>query len=175
MDISKINEIMASRGYSNFVGAIFQDWEFVKDEVLLPNRKIGSGNGTSHIYLLEDNMTIFLTTHYMEEAAKASHIAVIDGGVIKEYGTPFSLKERYAKDKLKMIPKTECAESLQNRLADMGLAFKQKEEYLVVALPDSLAALPILDKVREQLEGFEMVQGSMDDVFLNVTGKTLEV
>ena len=59
MDISKINEIMASRGYSNFVGAIFQDWEFVKDEVLLPNRKIGSGNGTSHIYLLEDNMTIF--------------------------------------------------------------------------------------------------------------------
>ena len=59
MDISKINKIMASRGYSNFVGAIFQDWEFVKDEVLLPNRKIGSGNGTSHIYLLEDNMTIF--------------------------------------------------------------------------------------------------------------------
>lgn len=123
----------------------------------------------------EENMTIFLTTHYMEEAAKATHIAVIDGGVIKEYGTPFSLKERYAKDKLKMIPKTECAESLQKRLTGMGLAFKKKEEYLVVALPDSLAALPVLDKVREQLEGFEMVQGSMDDVFLNVTGKTLEV
>lgn len=59
MDIRKINEIMASRGYSNFVGTIFKDWEFVKDEILLPNRKIGSGNGTSHIYLLEDNMTIF--------------------------------------------------------------------------------------------------------------------
>ncbi len=46
-------------------------------------------------------MTVFLTTHYMEEAARASHIAVIDGGRIKEYGTPFSLKEAYAKDKLR--------------------------------------------------------------------------
>lgn len=123
----------------------------------------------------EDNMTIFLTTHYMEEAAKASHIAVIDAGQIKEYGTPFALKEQYAKDKLKLIPKAECEEDLKNRLSGMGLTFKQKEEYLVVALPDSLSALPILDNVRPQLEGFEMMQGSMDDVFLNVTGKTLEV
>lgn len=123
----------------------------------------------------EDNMTIFLTTHYMEEAAKASHIAVIDAGQIKEYGTPFALKEQYAKDKLKLIPKPEYEETLQKQLASMELFFKKKEEYLVVSLPDSLAALPVLDKVREQLEGFEMVQGSMDDVFLNVTGKALEV
>ena len=40
----------------------------------------------------EEKMTIFLTTHYMEEAAKASHIAIIDGGILREYGTPFSLK-----------------------------------------------------------------------------------
>lgn len=123
----------------------------------------------------EDKMTVFLTTHYMEEAAKASHIAVIDAGQIKEYGTPFALKEQYAKDKLKLMPKPECKAALQKQLADRGLPFKQKEEYLVVSLPDSLGALPVLDRVREQLEGFEMVQGSMDDVFLNVTGKTLEV
>ena len=49
-------------------------------------------------------MTIFLTTHYMEEAAKASHIAIIDAGHLKEYGTPFSLKEIYAKDKLRLYP-----------------------------------------------------------------------
>ena len=50
----------------------------------------------------EENMTIFLTTHYMEEAAQASHIAIMDAGHLKEYGTPFSLKEKYAKDKLKL-------------------------------------------------------------------------
>lgn len=123
----------------------------------------------------EDNMTIFLTTHYMEEAAKASHIAVIDAGQIKEYGTPFALKEQYAKDKLKLIPGEGSAEKLQKQLVAMGLCFKQKEEYLVVSVSDSLAALPILDAVRESVAGFEMVQGSMDDVFLSVTGKTLEV
>ena len=61
----------------------------------------------------EENMTIFLTTHYMEEAAKASHIAIIDAGEIKEYGTPFSLKEKYAKDKLKLIPKRETEKEIE--------------------------------------------------------------
>lgn len=123
----------------------------------------------------EENMTIFLTTHYMEEAAKASHIAVIDAGQMKEYGTPFALKEQYAKDKLRLIPKEGATEQLQKQLGAMGLSLKSKEEYLVVSLTDSLAALPILDQIRDAIAGFEMVQGSMDDVFLNVTGKTLEV
>lgn len=123
----------------------------------------------------EENMTIFLTTHYMEEAAEASHIAVIDAGQIKEYGTPFSLKEQYAKDKLKLIPKVGAIKRLEKQLTARGLTFKQKDEYMVVALEDSLAALPVLDEIREGLIGFEMVLGTMDDVFLNVTGKTLEV
>ncbi len=146
----------------------------------------------------EEKMTVFLTTHYMEEADRASHIAIIDGGKIKEYGTPFSLKEIYAKDKLRLLPKTEgelwnfqteCAGGqkhlremvpeqdrrvLEQKLEEMGLVFKQKEEYLIVDLPNSLAALPVLDAVRDDIGGFEMVQGSMDDVFLNVTGKNLE-
>ena len=41
-------------------------------------------------------------------------------------------------------------------------------------MPESKAALPVLDSVRELIDGFEMVQGSMDDVFLNVTGTILE-
>ena len=43
----------------------------------------------------------------MEEAARASHIAVMDAGKVLNYGTPFSLKETYAKDKLKLIPKED--------------------------------------------------------------------
>ena len=121
----------------------------------------------------EEKMTIFLTTHYMEEAAKASHIAMIDGGVIKEYGTPFSLKETYAKDQLKLIPRQEAADELMAYLAGEKAVVRKQEEFLIVDLPGSMAALPILNKVKEWVNGFEVVQGSMDDVFLNVTGKKL--
>lgn len=121
----------------------------------------------------EEKMTIFLTTHYMEEAAKASHIAMIDGGVIKEYGTPFSLKETYAKDQLKLIPRQEAADELMAYLAGEKAVFRKREEFLIVDLPGSMAALPILNEVKEWVNGFEVVQGSMDDVFLNVTGKKL--
>ncbi len=122
----------------------------------------------------EEQMTIFLTTHYMEEAANASHIAIIDTGEIKEFGTPFQLKERYAKDKLKLFPKAAEEKTLVQLLKTKKLPVKKKEEGLELSLKDSLSALPILDKVEQQIEGFEVIQGSMDDVFLNVTGRRLE-
>lgn len=140
----------------------------------------------------EEGMTIFLTTHYMEEAARASHIAIIDDGRIKEYGTPFSLKEVYAKDKLKLIPKQGEEQPLEVGLQKAGilplgeshgetdgmlnasLTYCKKEEYFIIPVPESMAALPVLRQVENVIAGFEMVQGSMDDVFLNVTGKKLE-
>ncbi len=122
----------------------------------------------------EEKMTIFLTTHYMEEAARASHIAMIDGGEMKEYGTPFSLKETYAKDKLNLIPACGMETQLKVCLEEMAVKYQRKEETVQVILNDSLAALPVLERVRTMIEGFEMVQGSMDDVFLNVTGRMAE-
>lgn len=120
----------------------------------------------------EDGMTVFLTTHYMEEAAKAKHIAIIDGGKMKEFGTPFELKERYAKDKLRLLPKPgEDAEI--GRLAETEIEEDQGGTVLELKLEDSMAALPILKRVETRISGFELVQGSMDDVFLNVTGKSL--
>lgn len=119
----------------------------------------------------EENMTVFLTTHYMEEAAKASHIAIMDAGHLKEYGTPFSLKETYAKDKLKLYSHSPA---LEGRLEEMGVSYEKKEDYFVISIPESLASLPILSGVEGMIDGFEVVQGSMDDVFLNVTGKKLQ-
>ena len=121
----------------------------------------------------EEGMTIFLTTHYMEEAARASHIAILHGGELKEYGTPFSLKETYAKDKLKLIPKEGSERELTNYLEEKQLPYQKKEEYFQISVKDSLAAIPILGEVHLLLGGFEMVQGTMDDVFLNITGKSL--
>lgn len=121
----------------------------------------------------EEKMTIFLTTHYMEEAAKASHIAIIDGGILREYGTPFSLKETYAKDQLKLIPRQGTADHLIRYFAEKKAGVKKREEFLIVDLSESMAALPILNEIKGWINGFEVVQGSMDDVFLNVTGKKL--
>lgn len=119
----------------------------------------------------EKNMTIFLTTHYMEEAARASHIAIMDAGRLKEYGTPFSLKEQYARDRLRLYAKSP---QLERRLGELGAVYAKKQDCFVIPVAESMAALPILEAVRELIDGFEMVQGSMDDVFLNITGKTLE-
>ena len=125
----------------------------------------------------EDGTTIFLTTHYMEEAACARHIAIIDSGKIKEYGTPFELKERYAKDKLHLIPKPEKQDELIQLLTHMSYQednIVNTNDRLVISVKDSMSALEILQKVQNCLSGFEMLQGTMDDVFLNVTGKALK-
>ena len=122
----------------------------------------------------EENMTIFLTTHYMEEAARASHIAIIDAGEIKEYGTPFALKEAFARDKLNLIPKSGDETVLKEYLMKREFTYKAKEEVWQISVQDSLSAIPILNDVEPMIDGFEVVQGSMDDVFLNVTGRKLE-
>ena len=125
----------------------------------------------------EDGTTIFLTTHYMEEAACARHIAIIDNGKIKEYGTPFELKERYAKDKLHLIPKPEKQDELMQSLKQMSYQeddMVNTNDRIVISVKDSMYALEILQKVQNCLSGFEMLQGTMDDVFLNVTGKALK-
>lgn len=118
----------------------------------------------------EMNMTVFLTTHYMEEAAKATSIAIIDGGHIMERGTPFSLKEKYAKDRLMLFPKEGQSERFREALEAEKTVYKQKEGYITMNLENSMLAFPILQKMQSFLSGFELVQGSMDDVFLNVTG-----
>lgn len=125
----------------------------------------------------QEGMTIFLTTHYMEEAAKCSHIAVMDSGKIREYGTPFSLKERYSRDRLRLMAKPGMAAALEERLEEKqcNLSGQGREERIFeIFLKDSMMALPVLRETEELLEGFELVQGSMDDVFLNITGKNLE-
>lgn len=120
----------------------------------------------------EMNMTVFLTTHYMEEAANANHIAIIDHGNLMEYGTPYQLKEMYAKDRLLLYPKdiTSLCDSLDRE----KILYKKMDQHIQIPIDQTLHALPILEKLKSQYHGFEVLQGTMDDVFLNVTGKTLK-
>lgn len=125
---------------------------------------------TVHNLQKELHMTVFLTTHYMEEAAKANHIAIIDKGHLIQYGTPFTLKEQFAKDKLRLIPKDGQMEGIIGQLKNMGMDYKVKENRVSVSIDETMQALPLLERFQEQVEGFEVVQGTMDDVFLNACG-----
>lgn len=115
----------------------------------------------------ELKMTVFLTTHYMEEAAKADHIAIMNKGHLIEYGTPFSLKEKYAKDTLRLIPKADCQDALTNIFLKEKLAYHSKENSYLLPMDSTLSSLPVLEKTKSLLQGFEVIQGTMDDVFLN--------
>jgi multidrug/hemolysin transport system ATP-binding protein len=120
-----------------------------------------------------EDMTVFLTTHYMEEAASADKIIIIDHGKKLAEGTPFTLKEKYAKDKLKLYFDRENESAITELLKNEDMT---RAPYgAKVSLSGSLKAYDILSKVREKIGGFEVIQGNMDDVFLNVTGMSKEV
>lgn len=127
----------------------------------------------------EEHMTVFLTTHYMEEAARAAHIAVIDSGKIKEFGTPFEIKQRYTKDRLRLLPKQTKEKLFEEKLQEMErknpkISCSRSEGSYLLFMSDSMDALPILKNLEHELEGFELVQGTMDDAFLEITGRECE-
>lgn len=117
----------------------------------------------------ELGMTVFLTTHYMEEAAKSSHICIIDHGFVKTYGTPFELKEKYAKDRLYIVPKDGAEDKIGEYLKNKKTAFEKKEERFRIFVNSSMETIPYLNDLKQYISGYEMIQGTMDDVFLNVT------
>lgn len=119
----------------------------------------------------EDSMTVFLTTHYMEEAAKAQYISIMEAGKLVADGTPSELKQKHAQDILRLVP--ENREELAKQLAEERLVFEHRSNHIRVTIPDSMFGLELLNRIRNSLRSFELVQGTMDDVFLNITGKSL--
>lgn len=116
----------------------------------------------------EDNMTVFLTTHYMEEANNADDVVIIDSGKIAARGTPVQLKNEFSRDYL--IVYAQRSEVLDK--AFEKLDYEYDGAYRVV-LSGSSQAKELLSKHGKLIEDFEVVKGDMDDVFLNVTGKKL--
>ena len=119
----------------------------------------------------ETGMTIFLTTHYMEEAAEADYVIVIDNGSIVAKGTPSDLKERYTSDKVTLVSKEP--EALAAKLAADGLAASVVANRVAVPIPNTLAALPLLERYKDQFTGFTVTTGTMDEAFIAITGKEI--
>lgn len=119
----------------------------------------------------KNGMTVFLTTHYMEEAANSDYVIVIDHGEIAAKGTPAELKAQYANDLLRLVCKDATA--LRGVLDETDYQYSKVADQMIVKLPNTMSALPILDKCRAYISGFEMVRGTMDDAFIAITGKEI--
>jgi len=120
---------------------------------------------------IKTGMTIFLTTHYMEEAAESDYVIVIDHGKIAAKGTPAELKTQYATDTLRLSVSDEAA--MRQNMRELELDFNILAGEFIVKLPNTMAAMPILEKCRAYISSFQVLQGTMDDAFIGITGKEL--
>ena len=119
--------------------------------------------------LRKREMTIFLTTHYMEEAAKASKVTIINKGHIVAEGTPTELKRKYSFDRVRLSGKLT---KIKRYLNDHKIEFDVHEDVIEIKM-SSLDSLPHLETLKSDLHSFEVIQGSMDDVFITLTGEEL--
>ncbi len=117
----------------------------------------------------ENNMTVFLTTHYMEEAAKADFITVIGNGEIIAEGTPSQLRVDYANDMLYIQPAYGYNENIIQYLTEKEIKYSIEVGRIAIPIDNTNASLPILQDVKELVESFEVIAGTMDDAFIAIT------
>lgn len=114
-----------------------------------------------------ENMTVFLTTHYMEEAADADYVVILDSGSIAAEGTPLALKNAFTGDYITFYGvQPEALDSL-------GLKYEALRDAYRVSVPNTAAATKLITEHPGLFDDFEITKGKMDDVFLAVTGKAL--
>lgn len=119
-------------------------------------------------------MTVFLTTHYMEEAAGSNRIIILEKGRILDSGTPFELKERYALDSVRIYCESKNTAVIKEKLTALGITAHREEYGVSFTVKNTCQALEPVYSVKELISGFEVIGGSMDDVFLNASGRSEE-
>lgn len=115
----------------------------------------------------ENGMTVFLTTHYMEEAADADYVVILDHGKIAAEGTPVELKNRFTGDYITLYGITE------DKVKTLGVPYVALRNACRISVPDTAAATGMIVAHPDVFTDYEITKGRMDDVFLAVTGKKL--
>jgi len=121
----------------------------------------------------KEKLTIFLTTHYMEEAAQSDYVIIIDEGKIVTSGTPFELKEKYTQDYIKVYKNNLSEELIKQFETIFEGKYKNEKEYYILQLTSPNQAKELIIAYPEFFDDFEVYKGDMDDVFINVTGKDI--
>lgn len=114
-----------------------------------------------------ENMTVFLTTHYMEEAAEADYVVIIDDGKISAEGTPLELKNIYTGDYITIYGEQE------ENIKKLGIEYEKIQNGYRLFVPNTGVATDLIIQNPQLFHDYEITKGKMDDVFLAVTGKTL--
>lgn len=114
----------------------------------------------------EEGTTVLLTTHYMEEAAEADYTIVMGHGRVLAKGTPPALKDAYTTDILRIRPLQLSA--FLSFCRNAGYPVRQNGPVCEFSLQKTLDALPLLKQCRPYVESFEVLQGSMDEAFINI-------
>ena len=115
----------------------------------------------------EEGMTVFLTTHYMEEAADADRVVILDSGKIVACGSPLELKNAYAGDFISLYGINE------QEVASLSLPYERVQDGYRFSVPSTQAATELILKHPAIFRDYEITKGKMDDVFLAATGKRL--
>lgn len=115
----------------------------------------------------EKELTVFLTTHYMEEAADADYVIIIDSGKIAAEGTPLELKNQYAGDYVTLYGCDEEAVSI------LGIPYQKVRDGVRLSVTDTSKVTELILAHPDLFKDYEVIKGKMDDVFLTVTGKNL--
>lgn len=112
-------------------------------------------------------MTVLLTTHYMEEAAEADYVVIIDSGKISAKGTPLELKNSYTGDYITLYGTDE------DTVNGLGIKYEKVKDVYRLFVPNTKSATDLIVKHPDIFNDYEITKGKMDDVFLAVTGKKL--
>lgn len=115
----------------------------------------------------KENMTIFLTTHYMEEASDADYVVILDRGQIVARGTPVELKNEYTGDFITLYGVDE------EEVKKLNLPYEKIQNSYRIEVEDTSKATELILNNPSLFKDYEIQKGKMDDVFLSVTGKKL--
>ena len=115
---------------------------------------------------VEKDLTVFLTTHYMEEASESDYVVILNKGQISAEGTPHDLKTKYSSDYITFYNTDE--------IEDFGYPVSKIKNGYKIKIPNTEVATELVTKYPEKFKDYEITKGKMDDVFLSVTGYSLE-
>ncbi len=114
-----------------------------------------------------EGLTVFLTTHYMEEAAEADYIVILDSGKIAAEGTPLDLKNAFTGDFVTVYGKTE------EEVSVLGKPYTDTRDGFKIKVKSTAETTDMILNHPSLFTDYEVTKGKMDDVFLAVTGKKL--
>lgn len=119
----------------------------------------------------QKNMTIFLTTHYMDEAEVCSKIVIINHGKIVAQDTPDNLKHKYTGTEVDVV----CTQTgpLETTLREREVSYQKNGNKLIFHTRKASAALEILSAHQATITDFEVKNGTLNEVFLAITGKEI--